>query len=215
LNFFILLGRTGPTYLGLGQTWFGQNSGDTLNCSHATWIVKSSPNEGEEQGKGKSSAAMMDWGTVETPKASHSPLFTCNVNSRDEETTWKWRRRRRRRKGRSHICLQWRCYPLFTLQNSGDGEAAKEKEGEGEGEREGRASVLLFFSLFQVAFIYKRIGSSLTSPRPEREAVEQRIQQAKRTEERKQHWLTSLFLTIIYQAAAWSCFLLTCNVNVK
>jgi len=70
--------------------------------------------------------------------------------------------------------------------------------------RKGRSRLCsaLLLSFSGRAFIYKRIGSSLTSPRPEREAVEQRIQQAKRTEERKQHWLTSLFLTIICQAAA-------------
>jgi len=39
------------------------------------------------------------------------------------------------------------------------------------------------------------------SPRLEREAEEERIQQAKRIEERRQHWLTSPFLTIICQTA--------------
>jgi len=97
---------------------------------------------------------------------------------------------------RPRHCLQWRHSTLFTLQNSGDGEAAEEEgggegEGEGEGEREGHASVFaLLLSLSGCASIYKRIGSSLTSsstvsPRLEREAEEERIQQAKRTEERR------------------------------
>jgi len=56
---------------------------------------------------------------------------------------------------RLHLCLQWRRFSLFTLQNSRDGEAAKE-----EGKRKGRASVSALLSLSGHASVYKRIGSS-------------------------------------------------------
>ena len=46
MNFFILLGRTGPTHLGLGQTGPAMNSGDTFHCSLCR-TVESNPNEGE------------------------------------------------------------------------------------------------------------------------------------------------------------------------
>ena len=35
----------------------------------------------KEKGKGNSNAVVIDWGTVETAKAGHSQLFTCNMNS--------------------------------------------------------------------------------------------------------------------------------------
>jgi hypothetical protein len=55
---------------------------------------------------------------------------------------------------RPHLCLQWRRFSLFTLQNSGDGKAAKKG-----GERKGRASVSALLSLSGHASVYKRIGS--------------------------------------------------------
>lgn len=43
--------------------------------------------------------------------------------------------------------------PLFTLQNSGDGEAAEE-EGKGEGEEGKAAPLFLLFSLFQATLLF-------------------------------------------------------------
>jgi len=91
--------------------------------------------------KGKGSAAVMDWGMVETSEAAHSPLFTCDVNSGEQP------KRKRRRRGRGGAVRRWwtkgrwkrqrpitlQCshamgtlsnelihYQLFTLQNSGE-----------------------------------------------------------------------------------------------
>jgi len=46
LEFFILLGRTGPTHAR------SQNSGDNLHCSLYR-TVENSPNEDEEEGEGE------------------------------------------------------------------------------------------------------------------------------------------------------------------
>jgi hypothetical protein len=51
LDFFILLDRTSPTHLGLGQTGPAMNSGDTPHSSRCR-TVESSPNEGEGEGEG-------------------------------------------------------------------------------------------------------------------------------------------------------------------
>jgi len=64
LDFFILLDRTGPTHLGLGQTGPAMNSGDTLHYSE------------DNKEKGKSSATIMNRGMVEMLEVGHSPLFT-------------------------------------------------------------------------------------------------------------------------------------------
>jgi len=52
LDFFILLGQTGPTHLGLGQIGPTMNSGDTLHCSLCR-TVESNPYEGEGEGEGE------------------------------------------------------------------------------------------------------------------------------------------------------------------
>jgi hypothetical protein len=65
LDFFILLDRTSPTHLGLGQTGPAMNSGDTPYSSRCR-TVESSPNEGEGEGEGQFTLHFSRCKTVES-----------------------------------------------------------------------------------------------------------------------------------------------------
>ena len=71
---------------------------ETLSTVHFVEQWRAAQTKGK--GKGKSSATVMDWGTVETLEAGHSPLFTLQ-NSEEQP------KQKRRGRGRGRVAQRW------------------------------------------------------------------------------------------------------------